>query len=102
MWEAAAPVVEEYITDEIGPKRQVERLRTATLKALEIAPNLPRYVEMIGEASARVSDDRLGLSHESTEDLARALTREGRMTRGALWFAGFAVLALALILYFRG
>ncbi|MEL6361918.1 MAG: 2-polyprenylphenol 6-hydroxylase [Pseudomonadota bacterium] len=96
MWEAAKPVVKSYITDAVGPRRQVERLREATEKALDIAPLLPRYLEQIGEASARVSDDRLGLSHQTTEDLAQALGRQGQMTRRAIWFAGFAMIALAL------
>ncbi|MEE2690092.1 MAG: 2-polyprenylphenol 6-hydroxylase [Pseudomonadota bacterium] len=99
MWETATPVVKSYIANEIGPRRQARRLREATLKALELAPKLPQYVERLGEAAARVSDDRIGLSHESTEDLARALSREGRLTRSALIFAGLAVLALALVVY---
>lgn len=95
MWEAATPIVREAIADAIGPRRQIERLRDATEKALDIAPHLPRYIEIIAAASERVSDDRIGLSHETTEDLARALTREGRLTRTALWFAGIAALVLA-------
>lgn len=100
MWEAATPVVKSYIANEIGPRRQARRLQEAALKALELAPRLPAYVERLGEAAARVSDDRIGLSHESTEDLARALSREGRLTRGALLFAGLAALALAAAVYF--
>ncbi len=100
MWEAATPVVRAAITDAIGPKRQFERLRDATRKALDIAPHLPRYVEMIAAASERVSDDRLGLSHETTEDLAEALSRQGKLTRAALWFGGGAILLLAAAIYF--
>lgn len=95
MWETATPIVRAAIAEAIGPRRQVERLREATLKALDIAPHLPRYVEIIAAASERVSDDRLGLSHETTDDLAAALSRQGRLTRAALWFAGAAALVLA-------
>ncbi len=95
MWEAATPIVRVAITEAIGPRRQIERLRDATQKALDIAPHLPRYVEIIAAASERVSDDRLGLSHQTTRDLAEALSRQGRLTRGALWFAGAAALVLA-------
>ena len=96
MWDAATPVVRSYVTDEIGPRAQAERLRTAAVKTLEIAPNLPDYVEKIAAASERISDDRIGLSHDTTRDLADALSRQGRMTRGALWFAGAAALVLAM------
>ena len=101
MWEAATPIVRAAIADAIGPRRQIERLRDATQKALDIAPHLPRYVEIIAAASERVSDDRLGLSHETTEDLARALSHQGRMTRAALWFAGIAAFALTGALVLR-
>lgn len=98
MWGTATPIVRAAIADAIGPKRQIERLREATQKALDITPLLPRYIEIIAAASERVSDDRLGLSHETTEDLARALSRQGRLTRAALWFAGAAALILAGVL----
>lgn len=101
MWQTAAPIVRAAIAEAIGPKRQFERLREATQKALDIAPHLPRYVEIIAAASERVSGDRLGLSHETTEDLARALSHQGKLTRAALWFAGVAALILAAVIIFR-
>ncbi|MBY0423507.1 MAG: phosphotransferase, partial [Parvularculaceae bacterium] len=101
LWEAATPVVRSYIAESIGPRRQIGRLREATLKALDLAPKLPAYMERLGEAAARISDDRVGLSEQSTEDLARALSREGKMTRIALWFAGAALLVLAASLWLR-
>lgn len=101
MWEAATPVVRAAIADAIGPRRQIDRLREATMKALDIAPLLPRYVETIAAASERVSDHRLGLSHQTTDDLARALSEQGRLTRAALWFAGLAMLILAAALVLR-
>ncbi len=101
MWETAAPIVRAAITEAIGPRRQLERLRAATEKALDIAPHLPRYVELMAAASERVSDDRIGLSHQTTDDLARALSHQGQLTRAALWFAGAAVLVLAAALLIR-
>jgi ubiquinone biosynthesis protein len=102
MWEAATPIVRAAIADAVGPKHQLDRLRQAALKAFEVAPRLPHYVEAIAAASERVSDDRLGLSHETTQDLARALSKEGRLTRGALWFAGAAALILAAAIALGG
>lgn len=99
MWEAATPVVSAYIADAIGPKRHVERFRNATLKALEIAPRLPDYVEKLGQAATRISAAEFGVSTQSTEDLARALSREGRLTRTALWFAGVCALVLAIVTF---
>ncbi|MBI1364431.1 MAG: 2-polyprenylphenol 6-hydroxylase [Alphaproteobacteria bacterium] len=100
MWEAATPVVKSYIANEIGPARQARRLTRAAAKALELAPRLPEYIEQLGAAAERISNDRLALSHESTRDLAAALSRQGRLTRFALWFAGAASLILAAVLWF--
>lgn len=101
MWEAATPVVRAAIADAIGPKRQFDRLREATLKALDIAPQLPRYVETIAAASARVSDENFGGGAAASESLMRDLTRERRLMRGALWFAGAAAIALAAVIALR-
>lgn len=100
MWEAATPIVKDYITNEIGPRRQVEKLRSAAFRTLELAPNLPDYVEKIAEASSRISEDRLALSKSSTDDLAQALSKESRMTRAALWFAGAGAILLAAVQFF--
>ncbi|MGE0409434.1 MAG: 2-polyprenylphenol 6-hydroxylase [Amphiplicatus sp.] len=101
MWEAATPVVKSYIVDQVGPRRKARRLREATIKAIELAPRLPHYVEKIGEAARHIADDRIGLSHETTADLAKALSREGRLTRAALVFAGIAALVLAAVMLGR-
>jgi ubiquinone biosynthesis protein len=100
MWEAATPVVKSYIAEQVGPQHQARRLREAALKAIELAPRLPDYIEKLGEAAQHIAEGRIGLSHRSTEDLARALSRQGRLTRWALWFAGVAALVLAAAVYF--
>jgi len=101
MWECAGPVIRNYIADSIGPKEQFKRLRAATLKAIEIAPQLPGYIEELGTAANRISNDRLGLSAQSTTDLANALSAQGRATRRALWFAGLSILVLASVLMLK-
>jgi ubiquinone biosynthesis protein len=95
MWDAATPVVRGAIAEAIGPRRQIERFRDATQKALDIAPHLPRYVELIAAASERVSDDAISASQRATENLARAMVDQNRLTRVALWFVGAAALILA-------
>ena len=86
MWEAATPTVRAYINKSIGPQAQAEKLRTATRKALEIAPHLPHYVEEIGKAAEKIADERVNLGQSND---ARSATN-----RTALWIAGAAVIAL--------
>lgn len=102
MWETAGPVISHYIADQVGPKHQIKRLRTAALKAMEMAPKLPDYVEVLANAADRISADRAEFSGRSGDALAHALAREGRATRTALWFAGSAALVLAGVLLWNG
>ncbi len=101
IWEAASPEVRAYVNDAIGPRAQAEKVRTAAQQALELAPQLPLYVSEIGKAAQRINEDNLSLSNASTDALARALSREGRMTRAALWVAGLAAVALLAIVMLR-
>jgi len=94
MWEAATPTVRAYVNDAIGVKAQAERFKTAAQKALELAPELPLYVEQIGEAARRINEGA-GARPENGE-AARA--RSGAFTRALLWFAGAAALLLAAVL----
>ena len=98
MWQTATPIVKSYITDRLGPKHHLSQVRGALMKAMDIAPQLPEYVETLAHAAQNISDDRLGLSEQTTEDIAKALSREGRATRVALWFAGAAALVLAVVI----
>ncbi|MCB2112358.1 MAG: 2-polyprenylphenol 6-hydroxylase [Parvularculaceae bacterium] len=98
MWEAAAPIVRAAIAEAIGPRRQMERLRDATQKAFEIAPHLPRYVEILAAAGEQLSADRLSQSHQETEDRARSLSAQGKLMRAFLWFAGAGAILLAVAL----
>jgi ubiquinone biosynthesis protein len=101
LWDAATPVVKRTIADSVGPKRQIDRLREATVKALDLAPRLPLLVETLGSAADRIAGDRVGLSAQATEALARALARQNRLSRAALWFIGAGLLALAASLWLR-
>lgn len=100
MWEAASPVVKSYVETAIGPAAQAEKLRQTAQKAIEIAPDLPRYVEDLGRAARQISDDRIGLSKETTTALAKAVSREGRLTRYALLAVGLTALLFAAAVYF--
>ncbi len=97
LWEAATPVVRDYLADEVGPRRQIERLRLATEKALDIAPHLPRYLEAIGEASG--PEERA--QRDAFAAMAESAAKESRRTRAALIFFGIAGLLLAAALALR-
>ncbi len=93
MWDTARPVVRAYVENEIGPQKQLEKLRDAAAKAAEIAPHLPDYLTTIARASERLADAR-------DITLTKELSSANKNTARALWFAGLSaiILAAAIIL----
>jgi len=102
MWEAARPVVQDYLKESLGAKRQVENIREAARKTAEIAPHLPAYIEAIGKSAQALNSGHLTLTDQSTIEMMETLARERRLTRGALLFAGFAILCLAAAVMLQG
>ncbi|MEM1192517.1 MAG: 2-polyprenylphenol 6-hydroxylase [Pseudomonadota bacterium] len=101
MWETAEPVVRTYITDRVGPRYHAERLREAVLKTAAMAPQLPGYVEDIANAAARIADNKITLSEQTTTDLAAALRKDQRSTRRVVLLAGL-IIAVLLVFLLRG
>ena len=95
MWEAATPIVRDYISKAIGPQAQAEKLKNAAQKAIEIAPRLPHYVEEMGKAAEIIAQNGAPPMQNGRP------ARGGDGGRGALWFAGAAVLILAAALALR-
>lgn len=90
MWDAATPVVREYVNNAIGPRAQAEKLRDATRKALEVAPYLPQYVEEFGKAAHLIAENG-GLNAQPTPQKTSNL---------AVWAVAFAVIVLAGVIAF--
>ena len=101
MWDAAAPIVKKYVEDEVGPRRQLERLRTAMLKTAEIAPKIPEYVETIAQAAQTIANENQLPDLNNAKNNALSDDREQKLMRMALWFTGTSMLILALITLLR-
>jgi ubiquinone biosynthesis protein len=89
MWAAATPVVKTYVNKAIGPLAQAEKLKASAIKAIEIAPKLPAYVETL---------------HRAAEKIAAAdevKPPEPPRATAALWAGAAAILILAAVLAFR-
>lgn len=89
MWAAATPIVRDYVNRAIGPRAQIEKVRAAALKTLEIAPKLPGYVEAIGRAAQQL-------------DAARPVPAAPRKSPLALWAIAAGLAALAAVLFWNG
>ena len=99
MWDAATPVVKDYVARSVGLEAQGEKLKAATLKAAEIAPRLPHYVEAIGKAAERYMDEAENGARGAARNAGSAEAGGARSALApALWFAGAAGLILAAAL----
>ena len=92
MWAAATPTVRAYVDNAIGPRAQVEKLKNATAKALDLAPRLPQMVDDLGKAAAIIARD--GATEKPAPPKRSTLAP-------ALWALAAAALILAAVLAFR-
>ncbi len=90
MWQAATPVVKDYVNNAIGVAAQAEKLKAATIKALEIAPKLPDYVETLNMAARKIA----------AQDAATERQPPSRGGSRALYMLAISALILAAAIYF--
>jgi len=106
MWETATPIVRQYITDRLGPKHHLKQFELATRKAIEIAPQLPTYVEDIAIAAKAMVKNDMHINgadpksnHDKKTGRNNSNTNHGtRPNNSALIFVGCSFLALAAVL----
>lgn len=91
IWEAATPTVRAYIDRAIGPRAQAEKIRTAAIKAVEIAPRLPQYVEDIGAAAKKFNETHAPAPLPERKSGAAPM----------LWLAGLSALTIIAVVLFR-
>jgi ubiquinone biosynthesis protein len=78
MWEAADPVVRDYINGRIGPKAMMRNARRSAQAAARLAEKFPEFAAAAETAISHVGEDGIRLSKETVEDLADAMKRRGR------------------------
>jgi len=99
MWSTAAPVVEDWITRNLGPVGQIQRAGMGLGEVGHFATTLPglltrtaRVVEQLDEATR----DGIRLSPSSLEGIGRAEARRAFWGNAALWVIALALLGLWL------
>lgn len=100
MWEAARPVVEEWMRRKLGPEGRIRMAADSAASLGRIAAHLPEIVEDAGQGLQLIADmGRAGgvkLDAASTKALAREQARRERSARAALWLAALSLAAMAL------
>jgi len=96
IWEAARPVVENWMIEQIGPEA---RLRDAAegLNALgRLAREFPHLLHNAEIVSAMLADGGLRLHPDTAFQIAQAQVSRTRHVRVALWIAAGALVVLAV------
>jgi ubiquinone biosynthesis protein len=98
MWDAAEPVVRDWMTTEMGASA---RLRDAAEGAVSLAeflaavPRLSDQANRVGKSLADMSEGGLRLDDETVARLGAATDRRGRWERLGIWAGALALAAIA-------
>jgi ubiquinone biosynthesis protein len=99
MWEAAAPVVRQWMEQKLGPEGRLQDAADGAAVIGRVMGDLPevlaeagRTAHMLGEMA---SHGGLRLDAQTTEELARAQARQNRPSRVALWVGAIALVVIA-------
>ena len=99
LWEAARPVIERFMTKELGPEARLQSAAEHAASVARLLGDLPGVLRTMERAAAAYAERGLALDPASIEALGRAEARASRAERIALvlGMAALAVLAIALL-----
>lgn len=105
MWSASEPVVREWIERKLGPSGHIENAADGMFTLGRVFAALPDILEEAQRATHMLADmanaGGIRLDRQTTEALAEAHTRRGRVQRYALVIAAAALVVIALKFVFR-
>ena len=99
MWQAAEPVVREWIERYLGPSGRLELAAEGVGAIGRLASELPRLAERAGRLSAemdRMSEHGLRLDPETIAGIGRSEAHAARWGRVALWIIAVVAVVVAL------
>jgi ubiquinone biosynthesis protein len=89
LWVTAKPILERWMSEQIGPRGLLDRLRQESAQWVQLLPSIPRLAH---RALSVAGEARHGGDHN--RELLAQLVREQRRTRSALWALVLLVAAL--------
>jgi len=98
MWKTAAPVVGDWIRDNLGPKGLLVDARdglSALLSLARQAPELAIRAEHISRELELIAERGLRFEEETTRSIGKAEARAARWGRVALWFIALTLVWIA-------
>jgi ubiquinone biosynthesis protein len=97
IWEAARPVAERWVSDNLGPEARLARAAEGFSALGKLAEDLPQLVKNAEELSRMVAEGGVRLHPDTAREIAAEQDRRARPTRLAL--VGLAVLIVFMFLW---
>jgi ubiquinone biosynthesis protein len=101
IWEAARPVAEQWVSDNMGPEARLARAAEGVSALGKLAEDLPQLVKNAEQLSQMVAEGGVRLHPDTAREIAREQERKGRPARVAL-IALLAVVVVALLWRWHG
>ncbi|MEO1700446.1 MAG: 2-polyprenylphenol 6-hydroxylase [Pseudomonadota bacterium] len=98
MWEAAQPIVTDWVTKNLGPAGFAKDTREGIRSLLSLArqvPDLARRTELLSLEVEKAANDGFKLAPETVSAIGKAEARESRWGRVALWMIAIAAIYVA-------
>src|SRR5262249_34572901 len=98
IWETARPVVEVWMSRELGPEARLQEAAEAAFSLARVAVRAPEVLTKMEAAAGRLSalsENGLRLHPESARAIAEEEVRRGKYAQWALWVTAAAVAAIA-------
>ncbi len=100
IWEAARPVAERWVSDNLGPEARLARAAEGVSALGKLAEDLPQLVRNAEQLSQMVAEGGVRLHPDTAREIAREQDRKSRPLRVAL-IALLTVIAAALLWRWR-
>jgi ubiquinone biosynthesis protein len=91
IWEAARPVAERWVSDNLGPEARLARAAEGFTALGKLAQDLPQLVKNAEELSQMVAEGGVRLHPDTAREIAREQDRRNRP-----WRAAFVLLAIVV------
>ena len=100
IWEAARPVAERWVSDNLGPEARLQRAAEGVSALGKLAEDLPQLVRNAEQLSQMVAEGGVRLHPDTAREIAREQDRKSRPLRLAL-IGLMAIIAAALLWRWR-
>ena len=99
IWEAARPVLEEWMTQQLGPEARISAAAEDAVALGRVLRSLPGFLTKAENAAATLTDEGIRLDPETARIIGESEARANRGGRIALWIiaASLAAIAISLI-----